>query len=369
MSYQCLKLFDPITSRVDASRAAAARASGEGSGPLFGDPAFKALTDAFQGDDLAEFSGNLIQGATTALKSALPTGFGAVNIAIQLAAGADPTKLATHLAKQKAATYVATETTNYIAEKLSKELSKEVAGTVAGAAGPVGQIVGTIAAKAATNQSITPKSVIQSLGSSLIPAPIQTALLVQDIHDMKKSAIKAKRKYEDKLFSAPIASLHPNQRNIEHSTGHPTTQIAELFEPSRPDELNYLGGQLARELDPPRGERFYHGDESTRKLMEKNLGTIQKYRNTIPAYDNIWNQFAYGQISRGQFMVQSQKAVDDYIIGKLGTKVALKPGEVVVSDPRHLHRGALSRPSQIIDLSDESGRLQYYRLTGQPPSG
>ena len=68
-------------------------------------------------------------------------------------------------------------------------------------------------------------------------------------------------------------------------------------------------------------------------------------------------------------MVQSQKAVDDYIIGKLGTKVALKPGEVVVSDPRHLHRGALSRPSQIIDLSDESGRLQYYRLTGQPPSG
>jgi hypothetical protein len=99
-------------------------------------------------------------------------------------------------------------------------------------------------------------------------------------------------------------------------------------------------------------------------MMENNLGVIQKYRNTVPAYDNVWNQFARGQISQGEFKAQSQRAIDNYIVGKLGAKRILKPGEEVVTGRGHF--GSLQSPLQkaVVDLTTAGGAEQYYNITG-----
>ena len=328
--------------------------------------------------------GDYAQAAKSALEAVLPTdpvglGLFGAGIALQLSAGGDIEDIAVNMAKKKVATHVAQQTTNYIAKEVVKSISDTALTTIPTAAlGVPGAIVGIIAGKAATNQSITTESVMKSAGelgmsatlNAMAGGPLGTvvglARMAQDIHDMKKSALKAKRKYEDQAFSAPITGLQPNLRNIEQSTGHPTRDIQNLFKDSWAGEKNYLGQQLAKELDPPDGARYYHGDESTRKMMENNLGIIQKYRNTVPAYDNVWNQYVRGQIGREEFKAQSQKAIDNHIVGKLGAKRSLKPGEVTISDTRFGRTGAAI---EIVNINTESGRDAYFETTGRTPPG
>jgi hypothetical protein len=227
-----------------------------------------------------------------------------------------------------------------------------LAAEAAAAAGGVGAIGVTGASAGAT---------LGAYAAGAVPAIVMTAA---KMHAAKRDAFRARRSAEDRAFSAGIVSFHPDKGDIEHSTGHTAKDINALFKEDWESEYNYLGQQLNEEL----GNRFHHGDESTRKMAQRNLGVIQKYRQKIPAYDSAWIQFMGGKITRGQFETQSQRAINSYVIDKLGGKRELKPGEVRVADRRHAVGGAY-RPSQIIDLSNELGRWQYYRLTGQAPPG
>jgi hypothetical protein len=206
-------------------------------------------------------------------------------------------------------------------------------------------------------------------GMAAATAPMAAMMLAKTAMDMKFAKEKTlfrKREYEDRAFSAPIANLHPNLSNIQQSTEHSSESIDKLFKDSWAGERNYLGQQLAKELDPPDGARYYHGDESVRKMMENTLGVIQKYRNTVPAYDNVWNQFKRGQISQGEFKAQSQRAIDNYIVGKLGAKRILKPGEVRIYNARS---GEWASTTSIVDLNTSGGAEKYYNITGVEPPG
>jgi hypothetical protein len=282
-------------------------AEGEDPGALFAGP--KAPFAALKGFLGEVETGNYAQATKSALEAVLPTdpvglGLLGAGVALQLSVGADPKDIAINMAKKKAARYAAEQTTNYIANQITEELVEEIGGEVVSAtsglatqqlpgaiAGAPGAIIGAIAAMAATDQPINTESVVNTAGEmgmsyaisaiasellgSAIGGPagavVGLARMAVEINDMKKSALKAKRKYEDQAFSAPITGLQPNLRNIEQSTGHVSRDIQNLFKESWAGENNYLGQQLAKELDPPDGARYYHGDESVRKMMENNF--------------------------------------------------------------------------------------------------
>ena len=205
---------------------------------------------------------------------------------------------------------------------------------------------------------------VTAAGAATAALPFAAMMAIKAGIDIKQAQDKGlfrKRAYEDAAFSAPVVNLQPYMTRLSQpvekgGTGHSVKEIQELFKPSRPDELNYLGGQLARELDPPDGAKYYHGDESTRKMMEKNLGIIQKYRNTIPAYADVWDKFSRGQISHPQFKAESQKAVDNYIVGKLGARRVVKPEEI-------WFRG------EYLDMSKKGNAQTYYEQTRRTPPG
>jgi hypothetical protein len=198
-----------------------------------------------------------------------------------------------------------------------------------------------------------------TLGAAAAGAIPAALIIAAQMYGAKRDRDRGRQDAEEQAFSAGISAMHPDIISIENSSGHSGKDIIGLFQPAWAGEINHLGQQLNKEL----GGVFHHGDESVRKHAETALGRIQKYRQKIPAYDSAWRQFRVGNISKGQFMSQSQRALNSYVLDELGGKRKYKSGELFI--PGSVGGGH----AKIIDVSDRHGAAEYYELTKKTPPG